>query len=167
MFTKPLTRAPRYILIKPMSLQPWFSSLINTTVLAIFPNLCLWRRSLCSNLGDIDPEKLYRATLTNLSFHAFSLKWLQISLGLFSKNRLEVYTRLIMVNISSSNFWCSVVISFIHFIPKVRKRDAEFASVNVKGVPLFNGSYTKGIPFLSKIVYKSGGGLDLRQSYSM
>ena len=82
------------------------------------------------------------------------------------KNRLEVYIRLIMVNISSSNFWCSVVISFIHFIPKVRKRDAEFASVNVKGVPLFNGSYTKGVPFLSKIVYKSGGGLDLGQSCS-
>ena len=28
-----------------------------------FTNLCLWRRSLCSNLGGIDPEKLYRATL--------------------------------------------------------------------------------------------------------
>ena len=156
MITKPLTRAPRYILIEPMSLQPRFSSLINTIVLAIFPNLCLWRRSLCSNLGDIDPEKLYRATLRNLSFNAFSLKWLQISLGLFAKNRLEVYIRLITVNISSSNFWCSAVISFIHFIPKVRKRNAEFASVNVKGVP-----------FLSKIVYKSRGGLDLGQSYSM
>ena len=34
------------------------SSLSNTTVVAIFPNLCL-----CSNLGGIDPEKLYRATL--------------------------------------------------------------------------------------------------------
>ena len=30
----------------------------------IFPNLCLWRRSLRSNLGGIDPDKLYRATLT-------------------------------------------------------------------------------------------------------
>ena len=29
----------------------------------IFPNFCLWRRSLRSNLGGIDPEKLYRATL--------------------------------------------------------------------------------------------------------
>ena len=29
----------------------------------IFPNLCLWQRSLCSNVGGIDPEKLYRATL--------------------------------------------------------------------------------------------------------
>ena len=40
-----------------------FSSSSNTTVVAIFPKLCLWRRSLCSNLGGIDPEKLYRATL--------------------------------------------------------------------------------------------------------
>ena len=40
-----------------------FSSLSNTTVMAIFPKLSLWWRSLCSNLGGIDPEKLYRATL--------------------------------------------------------------------------------------------------------
>ena len=40
-----------------------FSSSRNTTVVAIFPKHCLWRRSLCSNLGGIDPEKLYRATL--------------------------------------------------------------------------------------------------------
>ena len=32
------------------------SSLSNTAVVAIFLNLCLWRRSLCSNLGGIDPE---------------------------------------------------------------------------------------------------------------
>ena len=43
-----------------------FSSLSNTTVLAIFPNLCLWQLSLCPNLGDIDPEKLYRATLRKI-----------------------------------------------------------------------------------------------------
>ena len=42
-----------------------FSSLSNTTVVLIFPNPCLWRRSLRSNLGGIDPEKLYRATLNN------------------------------------------------------------------------------------------------------
>ena len=41
-----------------------FSSSSNTTVVAIFPKLCLWRRSLCSNLGRIDAEKLYRATLS-------------------------------------------------------------------------------------------------------
>ena len=40
-----------------------FSSLSNTTVVSIFPKLCLWRRSLCSNLGGVDPENLYRATL--------------------------------------------------------------------------------------------------------
>ena len=40
-----------------------FSSLPNTTVVAIFPKLCLGRRNLCLNLGSIDPEKLYRATL--------------------------------------------------------------------------------------------------------
>ena len=40
-----------------------FSSLSNTTVVSIFPTLSLWRRSLCSNLGGIDHEKLYRATL--------------------------------------------------------------------------------------------------------
>ena len=43
-----------------------FSSLSNTNKVAIFPNLCLWRRSLCSNLRGIDPEKLYRATLNSL-----------------------------------------------------------------------------------------------------
>ena len=40
-----------------------FSSLSNTAVVVIFPNLCLWLLSLFSNLGFIDPEKLYRATL--------------------------------------------------------------------------------------------------------
>ena len=44
-----------------------FSSLSNTTVVAIFPNLCLWRRSLCSNLGGIDSAKLYRATLKSVN----------------------------------------------------------------------------------------------------
>ena len=40
-----------------------FSSLSNTTVVTIFPTLCLWQRSLCSNLGGIGPEELYQATL--------------------------------------------------------------------------------------------------------
>ena len=40
-----------------------FSSSSNTTVVAIFPKLCLWWRRLCSNLGSIGSEKLYRATL--------------------------------------------------------------------------------------------------------
>ena len=47
-----------------------FSSLSNTTVVAIFPKHCLWRRSLFSNLGGIDPAKLYRATLKrSAKFH--------------------------------------------------------------------------------------------------
>ena len=45
-----------------------FSSLSNTSVVAIFPKLCLWRRSLWSNLEGIGPEKLYRATLINVLF---------------------------------------------------------------------------------------------------
>ena len=44
-----------------------FSSLSNTTAVAIFPNLCLWRPSLRSNFVGIDPEKLYRATLRQLN----------------------------------------------------------------------------------------------------
>ena len=43
-----------------------FSSLSETTVVAIFPNLCGDVRSLCSNSGGMDPEKLYRATLKQL-----------------------------------------------------------------------------------------------------
>ena len=37
-------------------------------MVAIFSKLCLWRRSLCSNLGGIGPEKLYRATLIDTLF---------------------------------------------------------------------------------------------------
>ena len=55
-----------------------FSPLSNTTVVATFPILCLWRRSLCSNLGDIDPEKLYQATLNwRVSIHiVYFVSWL-------------------------------------------------------------------------------------------
>ena len=34
-------------------------------MVSIFPNPCLWRRSLRSNLGGIDLGKLYRATLND------------------------------------------------------------------------------------------------------
>ena len=50
-----------------------FSSLSNTTVVAIFPKLCLWRRGLCSNFVGIGPEKPYRATLTYSSPTAWLL----------------------------------------------------------------------------------------------
>ena len=52
-----------------------FSSLSNTTVVVIFPKLCLWRRSLCSNVGGIDPEKLYRATLNGLGRDCANVIW--------------------------------------------------------------------------------------------
>ena len=56
-----------------------FSSLSNTTVVAIFPKLCLWRRSLCSNFGGIGPGKLYRATLSShvqtLTLTALSVRY--------------------------------------------------------------------------------------------
>ena len=39
-----------------------FPSLSNTTVVAIFPSVCLWQLGLCSNLAGIDREKLYRGT---------------------------------------------------------------------------------------------------------
>ena len=40
-------------------------------MVSIFSNLCLWRRSVCSNLGGIDLENLYRATLTDLHIHSY------------------------------------------------------------------------------------------------
>ena len=43
-------------------------------MVSIFPNPCLWRRSLRSNLGGIDLEKLYRATLNRKS-EVRSGKW--------------------------------------------------------------------------------------------
>ena len=52
-----------------------FSSSSNTTVVPFFPKLCLWRRSLCSNLRGIGPKKLYRATLRWA--YQCSLIWIQ------------------------------------------------------------------------------------------
>ena len=40
-----------------------FSTLPNIIVVVIFPKLCFWPRSLCSNLVGMKPEKLYRAKL--------------------------------------------------------------------------------------------------------
>ena len=37
-------------------------------LMVIFPNLCEWRRRLCSNSGGIDPEKSHRATLIHNAF---------------------------------------------------------------------------------------------------
>ena len=48
------------------------SSLSDTTVVAIFPNVCLWRRSLCSNLAGIDPEKLKPLSYASTAYVAAS-----------------------------------------------------------------------------------------------
>ena len=45
-----------------------FSYLSNTTVVAIFHNLCLWRRSSCSNLGRYWPWKNVLSHLTDQQF---------------------------------------------------------------------------------------------------
>ena len=49
-----------------------------------FPNACLWRRSLCSNLAGLDSEKLYRATFI-CQYGLFCCMAL-VSFRLFSKN---------------------------------------------------------------------------------
>ena len=49
-----------------------------------FPNACLWRRSLCSNLAGIDSEKLYRATFI-CQYGLFCCMAL-VSFQLFCKN---------------------------------------------------------------------------------
>ena len=55
-----------------------FSSLPNTIVAAVFPNLYLWRRTLCSNLGGIDPQ------------HGRLVTWLQTKNTLTSKKTAKV-----------------------------------------------------------------------------
>ena len=49
-----------------------------------FPNACLWRRSLCSNLAGLDSEKLYRATFI-CQYGLFCCMAL-VSFRLFCKN---------------------------------------------------------------------------------
>ena len=49
-----------------------------------FPNPCLWRRSLCSNLAGIDSKKLYRATFI-CQYGLFCCMAL-VSFRLFHKN---------------------------------------------------------------------------------
>ena len=58
--------------------------------MSIFPNLRLWRRSLCSNLGGIDPEKLYRATLSLLKVKTQDIR--EFLLALKKQNHLSVCT---------------------------------------------------------------------------
>ena len=49
-----------------------------------FPNACLWRRSLCSNLAGLDSEKLYRATF--ICQYGLYCCMALVSFRLFSKN---------------------------------------------------------------------------------
>ena len=49
-----------------------------------FPNACLWRRSLCSNLAGIDSEKLYRATF--ICQYGLFCRMALVSFRLFCKN---------------------------------------------------------------------------------
>ena len=53
-----------------------------------FPNACLWRRSLCSNLAGIDSEKLYRATFI-CQYGLFCCMAL-VSFRLFCKNLVNL-----------------------------------------------------------------------------
>ena len=74
-----------------------FSPLSNTTMVAIFRNLCLWCRSLCSNLGGIDPEKLHRATLTPL------LRWRNKEItGVVSRNLSKIIGGKCHLNVTKS-----------------------------------------------------------------
>ena len=61
-----------------------------------FPNLCLWRRSLRSNVGGIDPEKLYRATLSDFGVKQILYR-VDIALYVHPKNSLRSHLRAIMV----------------------------------------------------------------------
>ena len=87
-----------------------FSSLSNTTVVAIFPNLCLLRRSLCLHLGVVDLEKLYRATLQRQSNGYFAFVTIFICLihkylGLPNRGQTVI---LKMVNIWLANIWLAI-----------------------------------------------------------
>ena len=61
-----------------------FSPLSDTTVVAVFPNLCLWRLSLCSKLGGINPKKSSRATLMTGFF------WLLVALVIDVKQKNSI-----------------------------------------------------------------------------
>ena len=58
-----------------------YSSFSNTTVVVIFPNLCLWRRSLCSNLGRSDPGQTVSSHLKKHCF--FSTESIKLRCNLF------------------------------------------------------------------------------------
>ena len=59
-------------------------------MVSVFPDLCLWRRSLRSNLGGIDPEKLYRATLNALRYIVSRMQHIKGSTAIFIMNKVIV-----------------------------------------------------------------------------
>ena len=68
----------------------------------IFPNLCLWRRSLRSNLGGIEPEKLYRATLILHVLKAIaSLKTRAFFMVLVTKRKRPSYVQVTIITVKS------------------------------------------------------------------
>ena len=55
-------------------------------MVAIFPNVCLWRHSLCSNLAVIDPEKQNCMEPFSYASTAYVVASALISVRLFCKN---------------------------------------------------------------------------------
>ena len=54
--------------------------------MAVFPNVCLWRRSLCSNLAVIDPEKQNCMEPFSYASTAYVVASALVSVRLFCKN---------------------------------------------------------------------------------
>ena len=57
----------------PMSLKPYdkFSSISNKTMVAIFPNVCLWRRSYAQNWEVLTPKNCYSIKPTSYASTAY------------------------------------------------------------------------------------------------
>ena len=91
--------AGRWSKVKFPATEDFYLYLIQILIVVIFPNPCCWRRSLCSNLGGIDPEKPSGATLNKLAA-GYSLKQYmriiqQLGIGLqliHNKIKLNVQT---------------------------------------------------------------------------
>ena len=89
----------RWSKVKFPATEDFYLYLIQILIVVVFPNPCCWRRSLCSNLGGIDPEKPSRATLNKLAA-GYSLKQCmgtiqQLGIGLqliHNKIKLNVQT---------------------------------------------------------------------------
>ena len=107
----------------------------NTTVVAIFPNLCLWRRrSLHSNLGAIDPEKPYRATLKGTLIKMFGKEAPYGSIILIYKTFRENDKKIFYFSdffVIISRYWKGVIFSMEGF-----RRGYFFCQWYIKGLEL-------------------------------